>query len=233
MIAFIDGDVLCYQAAWGVENLEEAIERLDQILQGVVESTFSEDYLIALGGESNFREKFFDGYKKSPARLKARKTKPEWFNQLKVWLENNENSVIAYDFEADDLLRMWSVEATRFNIDYIVCSIDKDLDCIPGKHFKPGKDEFYKVTEEEADVHYWKQILMGDSVDNIPGLPRIGEVKALRILESCDNHNNRKAAVINEYKREYGENWKEYLLSNGRLLHIWRHLNDHFKIDEQ
>ena len=232
MIALIDGDVLCYQAAWGAENLKEAEDRLSEILDAVIENTFSNDHLIAIGGLSNFRELFFDGYKKSPARLKNKKTRPEWFNGLKTWLENLDNTVVAYDFEANDLLRMWSIEAKMYDIDYIICTIDKDLDCIPGKHFKPGKDEFYSVTEDEADIHYWKQILMGDSVDNIPGLPGIGEVKAMRILKSCDNHNNRKAAVINEYKREYGDNWKEYLLSNGRLIHIWRHLNDHFRIGD-
>lgn len=230
MIAFIDGDVSCHSSSWGAETLEDAILKLDEIIEATYEDVFATDYIIALGGKVNFRETFYSEYKKTPSRVKARSTKPIWFNKLKDYLASKENTVVAEGFEADDLLRIWSNEAQKNNIDFIVCSIDKDLDCIPGKHFKPGKNIFYTVSEEEADRHYWMQILMGDPVDNIPGIPKIGKKKADNILSSCNNNNERKAAVIEAYKEHYGEEWKSYLLCNGRLIHIWRYIDDYFKI---
>jgi 5'-3' exonuclease len=233
MIALVDGDVLCYQAIWKMETLDEAKDKLKEILQSTVESTFSDDYLLALGSETNFRAAFYSEYKKTPSRVASKSTLPSWFKELKEWFATDENAVVAHGCEADDLIRIWATEARNNNIEFIVCSIDKDLQCIPGKHFKPGKNEVFDITEDEADKHYWKQILMGDSVDNIPGVPGIGEVKALKILQACNNKNNRKAAVIEAYKQYYGESWKEYLLSNGRLIHIFRHANDYFKVPKE
>ena len=233
MIALVDGDVLLYQAIWGTEDVEEAKIKLDEVLQAVIENTFCSDYLIAIGGPNNWREEFFPEYKRSRSRLASKKNRAEHFEELKEWFCQHPNSVVAHGFEADDLIRIWALEAARDGDPYIVCTIDKDLDCIPGKHFKPGRDEYYEVDEESADTHYWRQILMGDAVDNIPGLSKVGPVKANKILEGCDNNNKRKAAVINAYKQHYGDQWKPYLLANGRLIHIWRHINDHFQIKEE
>jgi len=233
MIALVDGDVLLYQAIWSTEDVEEAKIRLDEVLQAVIENTFCSDYLIAIGGPNNWREEFFPEYKRSRSRLASKKNRAEHFEELKEWFCQHPNSVVAHGFEADDLIRIWALEAARDGDPYIVCTIDKDLDCIPGKHFKPGRDEYYEVDEESADTHYWRQILMGDAVDNIPGLSKVGPVKANKILEGCDNNNKRKAAVINAYKQHYGDQWKPYLLANGRLIHIWRHINDHFQIKEE
>lgn len=232
MIALIDGDVLVYAALWGTENLDESKQRLQEILEGVVENTFSDDYIIAVGGNSNFREEFFYLYKKSPSRLKAKEQKSTWLPELKQHLRDHAYAVTSHGCEADDLVRMWSIQAKEANIPCVIITIDKDLDCIPGLHFNPIKEIAYTVTEDEADEHYWKQILMGDSVDNIPGLPNIGEVKALRILQNCKDSKERQRAVIEAYKKVYNDNWKDYLLSNARLIHIWRKEHDYFKITE-
>ena len=230
MLAIIDGDVLVYAAIWGTETLDESKQRLEEIISGVVENTFSTDYLIAVGSDTNFRENFYDQYKKSPSRVKAKQNKATYLNDLKQWLREQPNSVTSHGCEADDLVRMWSIEAENASIPYTIITIDKDLDCIPGHHYNPVKDYYYNITEEEADKHYWKQVLMGDSVDNIPGLPGIGEVKAIRILSKCKDSNERKQAVIEAYKDIYKDNWKDYLLANGRLIHIWRKEHDYFHI---
>jgi 5'-3' exonuclease len=230
MINFIDGDVLVYRSMWGTDTLGEAQDKITTILQQVVESTFSDDYLIALGGDTNWRETFFADYKKSPSRLASKKNKAEYHEDLKLWFRKHSHSVTAEGFEADDLLRMWATQAKNAEQSFIVSSIDKDLDCIPGLHYNISKDLIYTVTEDDGNHHYWKQILMGDSVDNIPGLPKVGPVKAESFLEGCTNNEERKEAVINAYKDKYEDNWKEYLLCNGRLIHIWRHYGDHFMV---
>jgi 5'-3' exonuclease len=61
---------------------------------------------------------------------------------------------------------------------------------------------------------------MGDTVDNIPGLPKIGRKKAQGILEGIDN-DNLLTAVVESYASLYpGENWFEYLTEMAQLLWI-------------
>jgi 5'-3' exonuclease len=107
------------------------------------------------------------------------------------------------------------------------------LDCIPGNHYNPRTKSLYQVSEEYAERFYWKQILTGDSVDNIPGLPKVGPVKAEKILGNEKTPNGLQNLVCRAYHDIYGDQGYKYLITNGRLIHIWRYLNDHFKIKEE
>lgn len=230
MIAFIDGDPILYQASWGRSH-GDAKARVLRLIEETVEATFAKDYLIALGTDDNFRNEFYTLYKKSASRVNSKSHRPEYFDDLKLFLGEQPNVVRTYGFEADDLIRIWSTQADEAGDPYVICSIDKDLDCIAGTHYNSKKNEAYNVTEDEANHFYWKQVLMGDSVDNIPGLPGVGPVRAAAMLEGLTNNEERKELVIQAYKNTYGKQWKEYLLANGRLLHIWRFFNDHFNLD--
>ena len=107
--------------------------------------------------------------------------------------------------EADDLIADRVNELGRDNC--IVVSIDKDLKTIGGwywSYFKvPEKDMqgnfclneygnknyIFKydsvewITEKEANLFFWKQMLMGDSGDGIAGLKRVGLKTAEKILK--------------------------------------------------
>jgi 5'-3' exonuclease len=85
---------------------------------------------------------------------------------------------ISYGQEADDSLGI----AQSWMTDTIICSIDKDLLQIPGKHYNFVKKEFLDVSRIEGLQHFFKQILIGDTADNIGGCKGIGPVKAERLL---------------------------------------------------
>ena len=229
MIAIIDGDVLLYMSIWNIETKEEAKERFDEIFQNTLESVFATDYVMALGGPDNFRVDLYPDYKGN--RKKSKSTRPDWFLDLKSDIESGyEGCVFSDNCEADDLVRIWATECDNADIKRIVISVDKDLDCISGLHYNPRKGSIYTVEQEDANYFYWKQILMGDSTDNIPGLPGIGPKKADAILA----HNTKyKDSVCRAYYNKYGEEGYNYLITNGRLIHIWRHLNDHFVLDRK
>lgn len=229
VLAIIDGDVLLYQACWGNNSLQEAIEKFEEIFEEVLESAFATDYVMALGGPDNFREDLYLDYKKSSSRQKSKSNKPEWFNDLKSYAANKEGACISDNCEADDLVRIWAMEAKAAAWPFIVVSIDKDLDCIPGKHSRRGF--IYDIDEDYADYFYWKQILMGDNVDNIPGIKGCGPVKADKILNGL-SPKERRAAVCRAYHEAYGEDGYSYMIANGRLIHIWRHIGDYFKISK-
>ena len=132
--------------------------------------------------------------------------------------------------EADDMVRIKSIELTTNEVEHTIVHIDKDLDCIPGKHYNPRRAEFYDVDEDSADLHYWQQMLKGDPTDNLPGLPKIGPKKAEAMLKGVPM-DRRKARVLAAYRAKYGRvDWKEKLLETANGIHILRKQDDFFAI---
>ena len=228
-LAVIDGDVFLYMSMWGSDTLEEAQTKFKDILKENLESTFSSDYCMAFGGPNNFRVDLHPNYKGH----RKKDNRAEWFDDLKLWASELSGSHLCDGYEADDMVRIWALEADKAGKDRVVITVDKDLDCIAGNHWNPRKKELYQVEEFYADYFYWKQILMGDSVDNIPGIPKCGPVKADKILYGLTEHRDLKDAVCKAYYTFYGKDGYEAMIWNGRLIHIWRHMNDHFKIPRE
>ena len=228
-LAVIDGDVFLYLSMWGNDTLEEAKEKFKSVLEENLESVFATDYCMAFGGPNNYRVDLHPGYKGH----RKKNTKAEWFDDLKLWASNFPGSHLCDGYEADDQVRIWALEADKANMPRVVITVDKDLDCIAGAHWNPRKREFYVVEEDYADYFYWKQMLMGDSVDAIPGIPRCGPVKAEKLLVGCDDRKSRQDAVCRAYHDHYGDEGYEAMIWNGRLIHIWRHMNDHFKVSKE
>jgi len=230
-MAIIDGDVLVYMAIWNTESLEEAKSKFLGQVDDVLNSLFTRDYVMAIGGPDNFRVDLFPGYKGN--RKKAKDNRPEWFDDLKSWASKLEGSVESDNCEADDLVRVWALECDKAGINRTVVSVDKDLHCIPGTHYNPRKKEIYQICQEYAERFYWQQVLTGDSVDAIPGLWKVGPVKAKKILADAYTHKEMRDAVCRAYRDAYDDEGYAYMVANGRLIHIWRHINDHFKIKKE
>ena len=115
----------------------------------------------------------------------------------------------------------------------IIVTIDKDLRCVHGAHYNPWKKEFIKVTEADAMMIYYQQLLMGDPVDNIKGIPKTGPKTSEKLLADCHTHEQYRKAVIDAYMAAFGmDNWYEQLELNGKLIHILRHKDDIFTTEE-
>lgn len=241
MIALIDGDVLVYMAMWEAESKEHARENFDSLFTSITESLFVNDYAMAIGNNegSNFRYDIYDKYKAN--RSKSKSERPDWFFDLKSEIVNDYKGCTFAEYcEADDMIRIWAYQIEKqlwenwnleygfiddsYSKNYIVISVDKDLDCIEGKHYNPRKDLVYTIHEEDANYNYWKQIIMGDSTDNIPGVPGIGPKKAEKLLLEDPP----AVAACKAYEKHYGEEGYNYLLANGKLIHILRTPTDYF-----
>jgi DNA polymerase-1 len=233
-LAIIDGDVLLYMSIWGSDTLEEGKTKFKSTMSDVTNSLFTKDYVMAMGGPDNYRCDLYADYKRSASRVKSKSTKPDWFDDLKSWTEEYyDGCIITDNCEADDMVRVWAVEAKKAGIQHCVVTIDKDLDCIEGNHYNPRHKTLYQVSDEWAGYFYWKQLLMGDSTDNIPGIAGIGPKKAEKILEGSKNKEEHIERICREYHNAYGDDGFDHMLLNGKLLHIWRHINDHFVIKKE
>lgn len=160
-------------------------------------------------------------------------TKPVHYHHIRNYLHLFWDGYVVIGEEADDYL---GIEQCRyFNTDIdgvngvaeetIICSIDKDLKMIPGWHYniKTGEKEF--VNAEEAMRFFWKQMLMGDTVDNIQGVPKFGKIKAGKLIDNSETLGECREKVIEEYKKYYKDEWTDKFLEMGNLLWIKREPN--------
>jgi DNA polymerase-1 len=65
----------------------------------------------------------------------------------------------------------------------VICTIDKDLQTIPGHHYNFSKDLEFTVSEHQADLYHMSQTLTGDATDGYKGCPGMGAVGAKKLLD--------------------------------------------------
>ena len=164
-----------------------------------------------------FRHDVYKEYK--AGRLK---TPPELLSQIPLLHDVLDAMNIAVlevpQYEADDIIGTVAARAENDGIDTLVISGDKDELQLIGPHVnvlinKRGMSEFdlydidamrerYNLTPEQfIDL----KGLMGDSSDNIPGVPGIGEKKGIALLEQYGTLEN-LIDHADEVKGKMGEN---------------------------
>lgn len=246
MRALIDGDILLYRACTVVEQgmytaylgdkpvasfprkkfLEENYEfdRLEYA-RYIGEDAFTEakwnfrsmltknikatgcgtDYKIFLTGSNNYRKEICPEYKAN------RKEKPILYNQMLDYVLTLPKTYMIHGEEADDRLGIEQTDNT------VICTIDKDLLMVEGKHYNFVKDEHREVTPDEGLKNFYTQLLTGDKTDNIIGIKGIGPVKASRLLEGCETELDMYNTCYEVY-----ECAPQDILTNARLLWIRR-----------
>lgn len=154
--------------------------------------------------KNNFRKSISGEYK---ANRKS-KRRPLMFLPMREWVMDNFNTLMIDNLEADDCI---GISADKNSI---MLSGDKDFRSIPCRFYDFLRNEFYDTTKEEAFYFHMYQTLIGDTADNYKGCPKIGEVRAKRILdEECSWE-----AVVRAYKANGST--EEEALVNARLAFI-------------
>lgn len=165
------------------------------------------------GDDDNFRVDIDPDYKQNRKGMR----RPHHESTVADWLVRTYDCTHAYGCETDDLLGMNQTENT------VIVSHDKDLTMIPGLHIhmhKDGRLEDFHVTEIEGLQTFYKQMLIGDKTDNIPGIYGIGPAKARKIVDLYEEELDMYTAVENEYI-SHGIP-PERMVKNGQLLWIRR-----------
>lgn len=96
---------------------------------------------------------------------------------------------------------------------------------IPGWHYNwradNGNGMMHCVSQEDALSYFYQQWLTGDSADNIPGLPKVGEKTALKFLPHLGSSVRQVYQSILEKYLAHGFDAK-YMHMIGDLLWIQR-----------
>lgn len=163
--------------------------------------TFSPDYIICandLSRDRTFRRKLFKGYK-----AQRKPADPDIINQMKH--VSQLVSLLGYPFinnelyEADDVLGMVSRYANENDMDMVIVSTDRDLYQLVTDHtyiFSPKNkdviDRYWLFDNYKLTPDQWIELkmLQGDRSDNIPGIPGVGEVTAVRLMQEYGSIEN-------------------------------------------
>jgi len=73
----------------------------------------------------------------------------------------------------------------HYPVQVIVCSPDKDMRQLPGRHFDYKKIDYADVSQEDADYNLAYLMIAGDSSDGVAGIPGAGEKKAKEKLKEA------------------------------------------------
>lgn len=225
-IAIIDADMYIYQAGFGCpEGSPEshALHNLKNIIERIFDFTQPEAYTIYLSGSKNFR---YELATLKPYKGNRKDRKPEHFLALRQYLQNNWGAEVTDGIEADDACTILHTEYLEKGLEPVTCSGDKDLLQQMGWNFNLDKNRLKYITEFEADKNFYYQMLVGDSTDNIGGVPSIGPKKAAAILKDARDKVGLETCVQQAYKSFCGPNWRDIMIENGRLLYLQRKPGD-------
>jgi len=218
-IGLIDGDIILYACGY-IADKEEADEigaRLicDNMLLNIRHTL---DLSSARIFFSDTRSKNFRYAVATTHPYKGNRKdreKPKHFEMMHKYMLDEWEAEISTGMEADDWMGKFQKVKTS-----IICTIDKDLDMIPGWHYNWKRYEIYHVSKQQAQRHFWTQMLTGDSVDNIKGIYRVGPKKAEKILDGIDCEMGLYAAVVHAYCEEFGDKARDRFNENYDLLMI-------------
>jgi len=248
-VLLIDGDVLAYKFAAGSEesvawedpqhaedpgivstyvDLGEAIAHVDSFIEWMMSEVRANEYQVYLTSSlGNFRNKIWPDYKSN----RKGKKKPIALRELRNHLMIHHNPVVEDFLEADDLLGMRMTAPARGE-ELICATIDKDLLTIVGNHYNWDKPEngIVSVTGKDAGFAFYSQAVSGDPVDGYPGCPKVGAVRAERLVadareqaqaQDLDPHAVVWNAVVLAYEKAGLD--EDFALAQARCARILQH----------
>ncbi|MCL6631108.1 MAG: DNA polymerase I [Alicyclobacillus herbarius] len=226
-LVLIDGNSITYRAFFALPSLSNArgqftnaVFGFTQMLLRLLQDEQPTHIAVAFDvGKTTFRHQVFDAYKgtrqKTPSELS------EQFPLVREVLKAFRIPIIELEnYEADDLIGTLSRIAEAQGLYTLVVSGDRDLlqlvsDTVHAAVTRKGITEMDRYDVEAVRARFElspAQIvdlkgLMGDSSDNIPGVPGVGEKTAIKLLKQYETVEN----VLNHIEEVSGKKLQERL----------------------
>ncbi|NYV64360.1 DNA polymerase I [Bacillus sp. Gen3] len=254
-LILIDGNSIAYRAFFALPLLNNdkgihtnAIYGFTTMLMKILNEEKPSHLLVAFdAGKTTFRHNTFKEYKGT-----RQKTPPELSEQFPFIRELlDAYGIKRYElenYEADDIIGTLSLQAEKDGFEVKVISGDKDLTQLSSEHTtvcitKKGITEIEEYTPEHIKEKYGltpEQIidmkgLMGDSSDNIPGIPGVGEKTAIKLLKEYETVENLLQSidqVSGKKLKEKIEEYQEQAIMSKKLATITREAPITISVDE-
>lgn len=126
-------------------------------------------------------------YKASKGREQAEK--PFYYSKIRQWLIDEFGAVLTRDIESDDYISIATSMGYYKGKKWVGATIDKDAKQTEGDllnwDIKPAKVR--RITPLEGLISLWKQMLTGDTVDNIQGCRGVADKSPLMTeINKCE-----------------------------------------------
>nr|WP_106780372.1 DNA polymerase I [Lysinibacillus timonensis] len=202
-LLLLDGNSLAYRAFFALPLLTNdsgihtnAVYGFTTMLQKILDEEKPTKMLVAFdAGKTTFRHESYDEYK--GGRQKTPPELSEQFPYLRKLIDAYQIKRYELEmYEADDIIGTLASQAEKENMEVIVVSGDKDLTQLATENVtvyitKKGMTDIEQYTPAHIEEKYGltpEQIidmkgLMGDTSDNIPGVPGVGEKTAIKLLK--------------------------------------------------
>ncbi len=214
-LILVDGSSYLYRAFHAMPELTNSKGLATGAIYGVVNmlKRLKNDYPVENMGiifdakGKTFRDELFKEYKANRARMP---------DELRTQIEPLHELIIALGFpilsisgvEADDVIGTISQQAEKMGMDTVISTGDKDLAQLVTKHVSLIDTMQNKKLDTDAVIDKFgvkpEQIidylaLVGDTADNIPGVPKVGPKTAVKWLTQYHS-----VANIIEHAEEFG-----------------------------
>ncbi|KAF0824421.1 DNA polymerase I [Cytobacillus firmus] len=254
-LVLIDGNSIAYRAFFALPLLNNdkgihtnAVYGFTMMLQRILEDEKPTHLLVAFdAGKTTFRHKTFSEYKGG-----RQKTPPELSEQFPYIRELlDAYGISRYElenYEADDIIGTLSLHAEKDGYEVKVISGDKDLtqlssDAVTVSITRKGITDIEEYTPAHIQEKYGitpdriidMKGLMGDSSDNIPGVPGVGEKTALKLLKefgTLEELLDSADKVSGKKLKEKLEEFKDQALMSKELATITREAPVEIKIED-
>ncbi|UOQ46176.1 DNA polymerase I [Halobacillus salinarum] len=244
-LVLIDGNSIAYRAFFALPLLNNdkgvytnAVYGFTTILLKVLEEDNPDHILVAFdAGKTTFRHATYKEYKGG-----RQKTPPELSEQFPVLKEVLDAFSVPHyqleQYEADDIIGTLATKADDEGYEVKVISGDKDLLQLVSPNINVALTKKGITNVDTYDPSFMEEkmgirpdqvidlkALMGDSSDNIPGVPGVGEKTAVKLLKQFDTleHVFENLGEISGKKlKEKLENHKEDAFMSRKLVTIER-----------
>ncbi|OJF95754.1 DNA polymerase I [Alkalibacterium sp. 20] len=229
-LLLIDGHSVAFRAFYGLHSQIESMKNKNglhtnalygfhnmlEVIMGKEKPTHA---LVAFdAGKTTFRHEYFEEYKGGRSKMPSEFA--EQIPYLKDLLEGfGLKSYELDNYEADDIIGTLAKEAEEKGFDVVVLTGDRDLTQLATDHVriditKKGVKDLKEHTKdsimEEMGITPDKIVdmkgLAGDASDNIPGVTKIGEKTALKLLHEYGSVENLYENIEDMKKSKRKEN---------------------------
>jgi DNA polymerase-1 len=187
-------------------------------LLGLVRNQKPDMLAVAMDSKTpTFRVEIYEDYKAN--RPPMPDELPAQIGRIEQILAAMKIPILRVDgFEADDVIGTLAKKASKKGIDTYICAKDKDMYQLVDEHIyifdmKKGATLDDDTLYEKYKIHPKDFIdvlaLQGDSSDNVPGVPLIGEMNAVKMIQQYGSL-DKLYKHVDEIKGKRGENLRNF-----------------------
>jgi DNA polymerase-1 len=185
---------------------------------GLIKNHKPDMLVVAMDSKAKtFRSEIYTEYKAN--RPPMPDDMPQQIDRIEQILKAMNIPVLRLDgFEADDIIGTLAKKASKKDIDTYICAKDKDMYQLVDEHTYIFDIKKGEVLDDDALFEKYKihpkdfidvLALQGDSSDNVPGVPLIGEMNAVKMIQQYGSL-DKLYKHADEIKGKRGDNLRKF-----------------------